>query len=324
MDKVIVTWTLAENKLFASLRAALPAVQFISVDEAGRAATDLSDAAIFLRWWSPKQTSERVFEQAKGLKWMHTPSAGLDQVLFPALVESEVILTNSSGVHAIPIAEWVITYILLAAKRVPELLAAQAEHRWADDLKLQELSDKTLLIVGYGAIGQEVAKRALPFGLRVIAASSGSQQRAQIAGVELVSGARAWRAKLAEADYVAICLPLTTDTRHAFDAPTLGRMKPTAWLLNIARGEIVDEDALLAALQEGRIAGAALDAFAEEPLPSSHPLYSLPASRVILTPHLTWSSPHVQQRAIDLFIENYHRFAAGEQLRNVVDKRAGY
>jgi len=265
-------------------------------------------------------------KQAPRLKWMHTPSAGLDQVLFPALVESDIVLTNSSGVHAMPISEWVILYVLAAAKRLPELLAAQRERRWAQDLKLQELTDKTLLILGYGAIGREVAKRALPFGMKVIAVRSGSKGRddEQPAAVEIVYGSEAWRAALPHADFVVVSLPLTEQTRGVVNAAAFAAMKPTAWFINIARGEIADEDALLRALQEGRIAGAGLDAFGEEPLPSSHPLYSLPESKVILTPHISWNSPQVGERTLDLFLENLHRYKAGEPLLNVVDKRAGY
>lgn len=326
MAKIILTANFAASKQAARLRETLAAADFVTVDEQGSptGGMKVEDAEIFLRWWSPRKVSERVVEQAGGLRWLHTPSAGLDHVLFPALVERDITVTNSSGVHAIPISEWVIAFMLLAAKRIPEFLIAQQQRRWADDLKLAELKDKTLLVVGYGAIGQEVARRAVSFGMKVIGSRSGSgRQREEIAGVAVVSG-DGWRDRLPEADYVAICLPLTDATRHSFDAATLAMMQPGAWLINIARGEIVDEDALLAALREERIAGAALDAFAEEPLPSDHPLYDFPASRVILTPHHSWNSPQVQERTIDLFIENYRRFVAGEELRNVVDKQAGY
>lgn len=326
MTKIILTASFAASKQAARLRETLADANFVTVDGEGNPTegSDLSDAEIFLRWWSPRQVSERVVAQAARLRWLHTPSAGLDHVLFPALVERDITVTNSSGVHAIPISEWVIAFMLMAAKRIPELLIAQQERRWADGLKLTELSDKTLLVAGYGAIGQEVARRAGSFGMRVVASRSGSgRQREEIAGVEVVSG-EGWRDRLPEADFVAICLPLTDATRHAFNAATLALMQPTAWLINIARGEIVDEDALLAALREERIGGAALDAFAEEPLPSDHPLYDFPTSRVIITPHHSWNSPQVQERTVDLFIENYRRFVAGDELRNVVNKQAGY
>ncbi|PZR95377.1 MAG: D-2-hydroxyacid dehydrogenase [Candidatus Chloroheliales bacterium] len=327
MVKIIVTQS-GSQQAIARLREQAKGDEVVVVDREGRPLDggDLSDAEVFMRSWSPPTVTETVMKQAPRLKWMHTPSAGLDQVLFPALVESDIVLTNSSGVHAMPISEWVILYVLAAAKRLPELLAAQRERRWAQDLKLQELTDKTLLILGYGAIGREVAKRALPFGMKVIAARSGSKGKddERQAGVEIVYGSEAWRGVLPRADFVVVSLPLTEQTRGVVNAAAFTALKPTAWFINIARGEIADEDALLRALQEGRIAGAGLDAFGEEPLPSNHPLYSLPESKVLLTPHISWNSPQVGERTLDLFLENLRRYKSGEPLLNVVDKRAGY
>lgn len=324
--KIIVTQTMPKQAL-QRLREEAHGDEIVVVDREGKAldSGDLSDGEAFMRWWSPHAASEAVLRQAPQLKWMHTPSAGLDQVLFPALVESDVTLTNSSGVHAVPISEWVILYTLAAAKRLPELLAAQREHHWLRDLKLQELTDMTMLILGYGAIGRAVAQRALPFGMRIIAARSGSKNRddGQQQGVEVVYG-DAWRAALPTADFVVVSLPLTAQTRGMVDAAALAAMKPSAWFINIARGQIADEDALLQALQQGRIAGAGLDAFGEEPLPANHPLYSLPDSKVILTPHISWSSPLIEQRTLGLFLENLRRYKAGESLLNVVDKQRGY
>jgi phosphoglycerate dehydrogenase-like enzyme len=322
--KIIVT-QIGSQQAVQRLREQAKCDEVVVVDREGRLEGDLSDGEVFMRSWSPRAVTEAVMKQAPRLKWMHTPSAGLDQVLFPALVESDIVLTNSSGVHAVPISEWVMLYTLAAAKRLPELLAAQRERRWAQDLKLQELTDKTMLILGYGAIGREVAKRALPFGMRVIAARSGSKGKddEQQAGVEIVYGAT-WRAAISNADFVVVSLPLTEQTRGIVDEAAFAAMKPTAWFINIARGEIADEDALLRALQAGRIAGAGLDAFGEEPLPSNHPLYSLPESKVMLTPHISWNSPQIGERTLDLFLENLRRYKAGELLLNVVDKRAGY
>ena len=323
--KIIVTQTVPPQAL-QRLREQTQDDEIVVVDREGKAMDggDLGDGEVFMRWWSSRAASEAVMQQAPHLKWMHTPSAGLDQVLFPALVESDVTLTNSSGVQAVPISEWVILYTLAAAKQLPELLAAQREHHWQRDIKLHELTDQTMLILGYGAIGRAVAQRALPFGMRVIAARSGNKGRDEAhAGVDVVYG-DAWRAVLPAADFVVVSLPLTEQTRGIVDEAAFAAMKPSAWFINIARGQIADEDALLRALQEGRIAGAGLDAYGEEPLPASHPLYSLPESKVILTPHISWSSPFIEQRTLDLFLENLRRFKAGEALLNVVDKRQGY
>jgi phosphoglycerate dehydrogenase-like enzyme len=298
-----------------------PDWQAVHIDEEGAADGDLADAEVFLRWWTSREAFRRVLEAAPRLRWVHTPSAGVDGLLIPELLSREIVLTNSSGVHAIPIAEFVLLFMLGHAKRVRDLLALTPQDAWerGRSLHLNELHGQTVVIIGLGSIGQEVARRAAACGMRVL----GSRRHpAPMAGVERVVGAEEWRDLLPEADYVVIAAPLTAATRGMFDSAAFARLQRGAYLINIARGEIVDTPALLAALHEGRLGGAALDALPEEPLPPDHPLWSAP--NVWITPHISASSPHMRERAIGVFLENLRRYRAGEPLINMVDKAAGY
>jgi phosphoglycerate dehydrogenase-like enzyme len=234
-------------------------------------------------------------------------------------LERDIILTNGAGVHGIPIAEFAIAYILAHAKHLQELYALQAERHWKRGFAIQELTDATLLIIGAGGIGQEIAARAKPFGLRII----GSRRHPQeLPNFDKVVGADEWRSLLPGVDYVVIATPLTPETKEFIDESVLRSLPKHAYLINIARGGVVDESALIKALTEGWIAGAALDTVNSEPLPPESPLWSLP--NIFITPHTSGHSPKSKQRSIALFIDNLKRYQAGQPLRNVVDKEAGY
>jgi phosphoglycerate dehydrogenase-like enzyme len=299
----------------------VPGCAVVHVDQDGAADGDLADAEVLLRWWTPDRALRHILAAAPRLRWMHTPSAGVDQLLTPEVVRREILLTSSAGAHAIPIAEFVLLFMLGHAKQVRDLATLTGEGAWARGraLHLQELYGKTLLIIGLGQIGQEIARRAAAFGVRVL----GSRRHpAPTPGVERVVGEGEWRDLLPAADYVVIAAPLTNATRGMVDAAAFARMKREAYLINIARGPIVDTDALLAALEQGRIAGAGLDALPEEPLPLDHPLWAAP--NIWITPHISWSSPHMHERALAIFLENLRRYRDGEQLVNLVDQAAGY
>ncbi len=318
--KFIIPTSIAD-KVEPQLRTIAPQAEVAHVDQEGVGDANLTDAQVLLRWWMPATTLRRIMAAAPRLRWLHTPSAGVDGLLIPEVIERRIVLTNSAGAHAIPIAEFVLLGILGHAKRVRDLAALTPENAWqqARTLHLDELSDKTLLILGLGHIGQEIARRAAAFGMRVI----GSRRRpAPLAGVERVVGEDAWRALLPEADYVVIATPLTSATRGMLDAAALAQMRPNAYLINIARGEIIDTAALIAALEQGRLAGAALDVLPEEPLPPEHPLWRTP--NVWITPHISSSSPRTSERAIAIFLENVRRDMAGQPFVNLVDQQAGY
>lgn len=295
-------------------------VQFVRADSEGNIDGDASDAEVYLNWFYLKRpTHEKVLAAAPALRWQHTPSAGVNHILTPTFLERDIVLTNGAGVHAIPIAEFVLAFMLNHAKQLPKLQALQAQHYWKKDFELQELSSATLLIIGTGGIGQAIAQRASAFGMRVW----GSRRNPQpLPGFERVVGADEWRELLPEADYVVIATPLTPETKNLIDASALRLMRPSAYLINIARGAVVDEDALITALSEGWIAGAGLDTFCTEPLPPDSPFWSLP--NVFVTPHCSGISPHSVQRTLELFLDNLTRYLAGTPLRNVVDKTAGY
>jgi len=253
-------------------------------------------------------------------------------------MNSDVLITTTSGIHAPPIAEYAFASMLAWSRRVPKMLYYQNRREWPQgrwELFVgQELRGATLGIVGYGSIGREVGRLGKCFGMRVVATKRSVGQVAdtgyRVPGTGDPEGQilnriyppEQLREMLAECDYVVISLPLTPDTRGLIGEEELRAMKPNAYLVNISRGGIVDEAALIKALQEGWIAGSGLDVFEEEPLPPDSPLHDL--DNVILSPHVAGFSPHYDERASDLFAENLRRYLAGVELLNLVDKEVGY
>lgn len=260
--------------------------------------------------------------RAPDLRWLHTVSAGVERLLIPEVTEREgFTLTNNSGAYDIPIAEFVLAAILSAAKHLPDYQRAQEDSRWDREHTHTELRDATLVVLGMGSIGGEVARLACGFGMNVI----GVRRRLDLVGIPGVSRVvppEQLAEVAAEADFVAVTAPLTPATRGLVSREVIARMKPSAWIVNIARGAIVDEPALLEALREKRIGGAAIDAWWTEPLPPDSEWWKLP--NVIATPHSSHSSPRVRERTLALFLENLRRWKAREPLLNVVDVRAGY
>jgi phosphoglycerate dehydrogenase-like enzyme len=265
----------------------------------------------------------RAFDAAPGLRWVHSPAAGVGGMLFPAMRASRVVLSNSRGMNAVAVAEHVLMLMLAAVRRMPEAMRAQADKRWAaEDLSgLPSLRGRTLLIVGLGAIGCELARMASGLGMRVV----GTRREAGDPlpeGVAQAGDPADLPVLLPTADIVVLAAPLTAATRGMMGAAELALMKPTAWLVNVARGKLVDEPALIRALEARTIAGAALDVFEHEPLPAASPLWSLP--NVIVTPHIAGFRDDYWDAAVDLFAANLRRYLAGETVTNIVDKRAGY
>lgn len=296
----------------------------VRLDLQGNLDSNASDAEVYFHEWSYNAYFERVLAQLPNLRWLHTESAGIDHLLTPALLSRDLIVTNSARVHAIPIAEFVLAYMLDRAKCLSKFKLAQQQNHWlsypeVEALGLQELMSATVLIIGAGGIGQAIATRAKAFGMRVWGSCLHPRS---LSGFDLVVGDREWRKLLPEVDYVILATPLTAQTKHLIDAKVLQSMQASTYLINIARGEIIDENALIHALQKGWIAGAALDAFAIEPLPSDSQLRSLP--NLFITPHCSGISKQMQQRVVELFLENLALYRAGKPLRNIVDKAAGY
>lgn len=261
------------------------------------------------------------------LRWVHSGSAGVRGSLTPEMRASPVIFTNSAGIHGPPMAETVLALLLHFARGVDFALAAQRAGRWdtdpfyAADTPVRELAGSTLGILGYGGIGREVAARVLPLGVRVLALKRRPGGEAP-PGVELLHGEAGLDRLLAESDGVVVTAPDTPETRGMLTRERIARMKRGAVFINVARGGIVDEEALVDALRRGHLRGAGLDVFAREPLPEGHPFWTLP--NVVVMPHVSPVTRGFWRREVDLIVGNLRAFLAGEALRNVVDREAGY
>lgn len=318
MLTVLLSAHVAANHL-ATLRATVPEVRFVALPPSGQVPADAGEAAVLFRCAMSKPELQRAIAGSPALRWIHSCAAGFDQLLVPEITERDLTVTRSASSHHIPISEWVLTYILFMTKRFPELIKAQAQHRW-DRLEADEVGGKTVGIVGAGAIGTEVARRCRPLGMRVIATK---RSPVPLAEYDLVMGANELPRLLAESDYVVLACPLTTETAGMIGEQALRLMKPTAFLINIARGALIVDADLIRALGEGWIAGACLDAFAQEPLPSDSPLWDV--ERLVITPHASSNSPLVMKRAEGEFVANLRRYLKGEPLANTLREPAlGY
>ncbi|HLK58046.1 MAG TPA: D-2-hydroxyacid dehydrogenase [Chthonomonadaceae bacterium] len=272
--------------------------------------------------------SPEALAVAQDLRWIAFWSAGLDGKVTPAIRERNLLITNASGVHGPNIAEHVLMFMLMFTRRMEFHFRSQVAGVWNRNpaerrAGADELAGQTLGIVGLGRIGEALAARAKAFEMRVIAAKRNPHARYDAAIVpDTLYSTEALPRLLAESDHVCIALPYSPETHHLFDAQMLGYMKPSAYLYNIARGKIVDEAALIAALQAGRIAGAGLDVFEQEPLPPDSPLWSM--ENVLITPHVSGITPHYFARAAVLFAANLKRYLNGQPLQNLYDPERGY
>jgi phosphoglycerate dehydrogenase-like enzyme len=275
------------------------------------------------------------FQAATELRWVHSPAAGLGGMLFPEMVQSHVVMTNSRGISAGTIAEHVIAVTLVLFRKLPLALRSQAAREWAQNTVLAEPPIRTIagaqaLVVGLGSIGMATARLLAAFGARVTGIrrhpARTTDRATDAPSVERIAAPDDLMHLLPDADIVVLAAPQTADTRGMIAAPQLAAMRRDAVLVNVSRGRLVDETALAAALSapedSRRIGGAALDVFEHEPLPLSSPLWTLP--NVVITPHMAGFRPDHWDAVTDLFADNLRRFEAGAALRNVVDKRGGY
>jgi glyoxylate/hydroxypyruvate reductase len=269
------------------------------------------------------RSSERdLARQAPRLRWIQLSSSGVAQIVsHMGLGDRPVVVTNAAGLHSTPLAEFVLFAMLYFAKRMPRVLADQRRHHW-ERFALETLPGKTLGIVGFGHVGRAIARLARGMGLRVLAVRRTAGGDAATPDADRVYPPSGLRAVLAESDYLALIVPLTPETAGLLGKAEIALMKPGAVLINIGRGQLVDEAALVEALRSGHLGGAALDVFAEEPLPAGHPLWGL--SNVLVTPHSMSTALDENARLIDLFCDNLRRYLAGEPLRNVFDPARGY
>ena len=278
-------------------------------------------AQALLNWAGKRPLLEQVFGMAPRLEWIHSRNAGLDSMLFPALVNSPVPLTNGRGVFSQSLGEFVILGMLFFAKDVRRLLRSQAAAQW-DPFIVAELRGQTMGIVGYGDIGRAAAQRARAMGMRVLAVRRQPEKSENDPLIDQVYGLDEMAAMLPECDYVVCAAPLTPATRHLIGPTQFQQMKPGAIVLNVGRGPVIDETALVEALRSGHLGGAALDVFEIEPLPAESPLYQM--QNVLLSPHSADNTQTWLHEAMQFFIDNFDRFHRGQPLLNIVDKHAGY
>lgn len=279
----------------------------------------LAGARVVLVWDFESTLLREGWAWADRLEWVHVAGAGVDRVLFPELVESDVVLTNARGIFDEPIAEYVLGLMLVFAKDLRTTLDLQREHRWSHR-ETERLEGKIVLVVGAGGIGRAIGRRVRCLGMR--AAGVATRARDDDPDFERVVVSDGLDEVLPEADFVVLALPLTPETEGMFGREHLGRMKPSARLINVGRGGLVDEEALVEALRSGSLAGAALDVFRQEPLVPHHPLWDLP--QVIVSPHMSGDFVGWREALVDQFADNFRRWSEGRPLRNVVDKRRGY
>jgi phosphoglycerate dehydrogenase-like enzyme len=318
----VAAWCIPEPQI-DWLRRQFPGHEFVRADSDEETEARIVDADVA---FSSKITRAH-FAAARRLRWIHSPAAGVGSMLFPALVDSPVVMTNSRGISARAIAEHVVAVTLALFRKLPLALDRQGQRTWAQNelfvegRPIRTLRGARVLLVGLGAIGTESAGSFAALGAQVSAVRRRVSEPAP-AGVTAVLPPERLRDALADADVVVIAAPQTGETVRMIGAAELAAMKDDAVLVNVSRGKLVDEAALVTTLESGRLRGAALDVFEHEPLSSDSPLWR--RGDVILTPHVAGFYETYWPDATSLFADNLRRFIAGEPLRNVVDKQAGY
>ncbi len=294
------------------LRASFPHLRFEAIPRAGPVPSEAYGATVLLTAGQPTDVFAQTVASLPRLEWVHTVSAGVDRHV-PVLQGKRVLFTRTADARALPIAEHVVTMTLALFKRLPELLASQRRREWRRPRPLT-LAGSTVGIVGAGAVGGEAAIRFKAFGARTIGLRRSS---GPVPGMDEVWTSDRLHELLAASDVVVVACPLTPETRGSFDAAAFARMRPGAFLVNVARGGIVVEADLVASLSDGHLGGAALDVFEVEPLPNDSPLWRLP--NVIVSPHSSSAAPDVWGAVMEEFAANLARFWRGEPLANLVD-----
>ncbi len=281
--------------------------------------TALAGADTMLGWNFRADSLRAAWDSARDLRWIHWAGAGVDAAMFPELVASEVQLTNARGIFDIPIAEWVLGMIICFAKQIPQTLEYQAKAEWNHRLT-ETVVGKRALVVGVGSIGRTIGRLLQATGMQVDgigrSAREGGNDFSHIHAVDEL------HAHLPDADYVVLITPLTEHTRNLFAAEEFAAMAAHARFINVGRGALVVEDALLAALNDGQIAGAALDVFVEEPLPLESPLWRAP--NCLISPHMSGDTIEFEAAMADQFMTNWEHYLAGAPLNNIVDKKLGF
>tara|TARA_B100001123_G_C15213097_1_gene988101 strand:- start:300 stop:1247 length:948 start_codon:yes stop_codon:yes gene_type:complete len=310
---VSILWEAVDYIRAEEIKRIFPQVDFIDVSS-GTLVDSETNGEIFLV--SPTRDADELPKFLdKGVKWVHIMAHGVDGLPFDLL--DECVVTCSRGASSVPIAEWVLTMLLAHTKKIPESWITEEPKNWFL-APLDTLSEATVALLGFGSINQEIAKRLEPFGCRVVAFRQSKNSDSEFA-VEMAS---TLEEAVSDADHVVIGLPLTDETNQLVGDEVMKLMKPGAHLVNIARGDIVDQDALFKHLESGQISRASLDVVSPEPLPEGHWLYTDP--RVMLSPHISWASPDFLDRLHEIFISNLEKWLSDVPLDGVVDTGKGY
>lgn len=305
-----------------AIRKRWPEMRVLHLPNYDHLPAELPDTDIFVGY----SLRAEQLKDAKRLKWIHSTAAGVAQLMYPELRDSGIMVTNPSGIFSVPMAEQTMGLLLALARNFPDAVRQQDRARWSQQeiwdkpQHLTELNGKVLLIVGFGSIGREVARRAKAFDMMVWGVTrSGAGERTH---VEKIFAAAQLHEALPGADYVLICAPETAETKHLMGAAEIARMRPGARLVNIGRGSLLDEAALMQALESGALGGAALDVVASEPLPEQSPLWKAP--NLFITPHTSGVSDRLWDRQAEILIELLERWFAGREMFNKVDFARGY
>ena len=318
---LVLTANLADRDL--ALLEQLPQDTSVAAGTSSEAFENLAaDADVILNWSGSKALLRKVFLMCPNLRWVHSRAAGLDTVLFPELIASAVPLTNGRGVFSQSLGEFALAAILHFAKDLRRMIRNQEAGRW-EQFDITEISGQTVGILGYGDIGRAVATRCRAMGMQILAVK---RQGPPIYNVDpLVNRIFSPADRLemmALSDYIVAAAPLTPETRGMIGEKEIAAMKPGAVVINVGRGPVIDEAAMVRALTERRIRGAALDVFDTEPLPAGHPYYSF--DNLLLSPHCADHTPDWTEQAMRFFLAQFKRYAAGTPLENVVKKEQGY
>lgn len=304
----------------ADLASDFPNVRFVRISQDGAVPSDATDGEVLVRMSMWKPEVGRVLTAAPGLRWIHSFAAGSDHWFVPEILERGVRVTRASSAHGVPIAEFVLAFILHVTKRFPTFARDQARHEWHPPETIEEVRGKTVGVIGAGAIGREVAVRCQALGMRVIGIRR--QAHLPLENFHEILPIGELPRLLSSSDYVVVSAPSLPQTRGLIGAEQLRSMRPSAYLINVARGALIVEEDLARAVRERWIAGACLDAFVTEPLPTESPLWDDP--NIVITPHSSFRSPNAVARSLGEFRENLELYLRGEPLKYLLDFSVGY
>lgn len=314
----IVSSASISGKHIAKLQAQLGQLDISVYSSIVEAETELTEAEILLTYG--EDLNGDILKKCTKLQWIMVVSAGLERLPWDTLRQKKLLVTNARGIHRGPMSEYTLGVMLQLARRSQELFTLQQQKKWDRTIKVEEIQGKTLGVLGAGSIGQEIARKAKVFGMKTLGLNRSGRQ---IEYFDQIYPTIKLYELLEVCDYLVVVLPLTKETKHLLGVNEFARMKESAYLINISRGAVVDEQALIAAIRDKQIAGAVLDVFCQEPLPADSPLWDLDG--VVITPHLSGRSPFYMERAMEIFVDNLTVFLQGYgEMRNIIDLSKGY